>query len=141
MNFLRYIACMCILTSFSTYGVTVNGKDNPLIIFDKENKYLLDHIVKSQLSPDYKFSTTSVIRFDNNKFISKGDVLNITEEDLKAIGSGNWVYTSFYGLAQTRLSQGQYEKVGAIILGTTDEKKARDLHFAHQFNTINNSKK
>lgn len=143
MNCLRSIACICIVTSFATYGMsTFSGKDNPKIAFYGEIKYLLDYIHDCQFQPNYhKFGTTSVIRFANNVFTKQGDILDLTENDLSDVRNGNWVYTSYYASEKTRLSCGRHERIGAVILGTTDKNTAYDLQLATFRNIVNNSKK
>jgi len=115
--------------------------ENKLIEFQGEKKYLLGWILASQLDPKHRFSTTSIVRLAENTFTLKGDVLNMNEQDIQDVGNNNCVYCSYYTLQKTRLSQGTYAKVGAIILGTKDEKACKDLHFASMRSMIAESKK
>ena len=84
----------------------------------------------SQLDANHPFSTTSIIRKNEEGFVKQGDILNITEEDLADISNENYVYCNYYAMEKTRLSQKTYVPVGAIILGTKDEKAKEELHFA-----------
>ncbi|HLW73290.1 MAG TPA: hypothetical protein VKR54_04555 [Candidatus Babeliales bacterium] len=108
------------------------------IEFQGEKKPLLGWIMVSQLNTKHPFSITSVVRYDTNEFILKGDILNLNEQDLNDISNNNYVYCPFYSLEKTRLSMGRYEEVGAIILGTTDQQAGQQLHFAKMRNLINN---
>ena len=50
-------------------------------------------------------------------------------EDIEAIGKGSFVYLPFVCMEKTWLSQGCYEELGAIVVGTTDEEVAGKVHF------------
>jgi hypothetical protein len=108
------------------------------IEFKGEKKPLLGWIMASLLDEKHPFSVTTVVRYDENKFILKGDILNLNEQDLNDINNSNYVYCSFYTLEKTRLSQGTYQEIGAIILGTKDQTMSQKLHFAKMKNLLSN---
>lgn len=108
----------------------INGKKN----------YMLDHILQAHLVPNDPFSTTDIVRCTDKSFTLVGDVSTLQESDLYEIASGNFVYTPFYAMKKTRLSYGSYANIGAIIVGTQDEKKGQDLHFASMRNLLAQNK-
>ena len=111
---------------------------NELIEFEGEKKPLIGWIRAGLLNSEHPFSTTSVIRLVNAQtFVMQGDVLSLETQDLEGdIANDNYVYTPFYAMLKTRLSRGTYANVGAIILGTKDQKFAQSLHFAHMCGLI-----
>jgi hypothetical protein len=103
------------------------------------SKPFLGHITQALLySETDPFSVTSLIRFKDNRFILKGDLLALDEEDLHDIDSGNFVYVPYYTLGKTRLSMGSYEEIGAVIVGSSDPSLGQRLHFAAVRSTLPN---
>lgn len=118
------------------------------ILFEGESKPLILHIVESTFNSNYVFSATPVFRYreENSKGIFKklGDILDLSEDDINnEIEQNKWVYTPDIRVPQsTRLSKGEYiEKVGALILGTTDKNTINSLYFALASQIKNNTKK
>lgn len=111
---------------FFAQATGMSGQDKRKITFEGQEKYLLEHILQSKVQPTCKFSVTSVVKkVKEGHFEVQGDVLSLTENDIKKdIMSNNWVYIPSYTLAQTRLSNGGFEEIGAIILGTDDVDEA-----------------
>lgn len=133
---LSLLSMTTIHNSFSMEKPTTKVKS---IKFKGEETPLLNLILASQLNPTHPFSVTRIIDKTNNGYVQKGDILNLNEEDLGKLGKGEYEYVSYYTLEKTRLSQGQYVEVGAIIFGTQNEdgttnepckEDAKDLHFA-----------
>ncbi len=95
------------------------------------SKSVLERIIIAQHHPTTDpFSVTSVIRYKNGNFYLKGDILNLTDEDINDIKNNNFVYANYYTMTKTRLSRGTYQEIGAIIVGSSDESLKHSLHFA-----------
>jgi hypothetical protein len=108
-------------------------KISPEIIeFGGIKKPILGHIVQAQFNPETDpFSVTSVVIYKENRFILKGDILALSEDDLNDIANGNFVYVPFYTRRKTRL--GNYQELGAIIVGSSDPSLGDALHFAANY--------
>jgi hypothetical protein len=115
---------------------TQSSSDSPveqaeIIKINGVSKPMLGHIVQAQFNPETDpFSVTSVIRFENNKFFLKGDILSLDEDDVTDIANGKFLYVPYYTMQKTRLSHGSYQEVGAIIIGSSDPSLSNRLHFA-----------
>jgi hypothetical protein len=107
-----------------------------LIEINGEKKTMMGHILKAVLDPNDKFECTKIIKRENDKFIEKGDLTNLSEDDLELISKGLYTYCPFITLTKTRLSKEQYDEVGAIIIGENNEDLCEQLHFAYMNNMM-----
>ena len=89
-----------------------------------EKKYILAHVIKSLMDPNYPPSTTDVVRYNNSNLYLVGDLTKISQSDVSEIIDGNYVYCISYMAKKTRL---EYKEVGAIVIGTTDKKICFEL--------------
>jgi len=69
------------------------------------------------------FSVTRVVEYKDGVFIKKGDLLSLTNQNIAQIEKNNFIYQPFFGYEETRLSQDHPQRVGALLIGTTDEKQ------------------
>jgi len=92
-------------------------------------KPLLGHITNAVLNPKKdQFGQTHIIRINSKgNFVLVGNVLSLSEEDLLQIGKDNCVYVPYYTMTKI---DGIYKEIGAIIIGTKDKSKGKELHFA-----------
>lgn len=105
-------------------------------------KSLLGHIMHAVLNPQTdQFSTTDVFRFEDETFTHLGDVTQMPKDALKEAAEGNYVYTNFYTMKKTRLSNEFDEAVGAIIIGTKNEEVVSQLRIASMVSLIQEYKK
>ena len=65
-----------------------------------------------------------------NKIIIKSDLLNIDDDGFELLKNGLYVYCPYVTMRKTRLSEGMYDEVGALILGTADQSMCEKLHFS-----------
>jgi len=95
--------------------VEINGVKKP---FKK-------HFLHALMNPYFDtFSTTHIVRRENDTFVCVGDFLHTSVEDIEHVLAGRYVYVPVYRTAQTRFSGDQRVRVGAIIVGSNDEKLA-----------------
>lgn len=111
------------------------------IEFQGEKKALIVWVGASLLDHNHPFSVTSVIRYKDNTFVLKGDIVNLDEQEIQEIGAGNCVYFPFYTKTRTRLSGSEYQDIGAIVLGSKDPEIYDQLFLAANFNLIHQQKK
>ncbi|MCB1112889.1 MAG: hypothetical protein KDK72_09580 [Chlamydiia bacterium] len=95
---------------------------------------------KDGLNPDYPLSDTPVINFTGTSFQRVGDLAKIPESDMEMIRLLNFTACPFYSKQKTRLSQGMYKNVGAIITGIENRKACEALFFGHIEELIENTK-
>lgn len=91
------------------------------------------------LDEKHPFSVTLLFRYnsDNDSFVKIGnDILSALPEDIEEIGRDNYVYLPYVFMEKTRLSQGCYKELGAIVVGTTNKEIAESLHFVLMRNQI-----
>lgn len=100
-------------------NVEINGKKQSLI------QHVL-HATQAERCQT-SFSTTAVIRYENNKLIRIGDLSDISQDDLSHIAQGNCLYKPYFATEKTRLSRRLYEDIGAIVVGTKNKKLLNEL--------------
>ncbi len=137
-----YLLSICVF--YNMHGMQIKDLTTK-IEFNGVKKPILNWISKCLLYGEKgkkePFSVTSIIKSENDKFMYQGDIFSLNENDIKEINNGNSVYCSFYTIKKTRLSADDYEKVGAIILGTKDVEQCKFLGFSALHKNITTYKK
>lgn len=92
------------------------------IEFKGKRLLALDFIKREGLDPREILLLTDGIPCEENtgKFINKGTVLTICEEDLREISEGIFVYTPCYTMGKNP-NFGTSEPIGAFIVGASDQ--------------------
>lgn len=102
---------ICILVSI--HGYNIKGYE----------KSMLGHLIGSFLNENYPPSVTDVFIYDNvMKLQYIGDFTKLNKTIFKEVERGNFVYFDVYTLKKTRLSNDTYEDVGALVIGTIDDR-------------------
>ncbi|MEX0939866.1 MAG: hypothetical protein WDZ41_00735 [Candidatus Babeliales bacterium] len=105
---------------------------NIRINFDNYEVKTLSEMLDSQSPNSYFLATTSYFQYESDKdnFIHQGQLASLSTADWIKIRQGNWVYVNFY-------ERGGYgEKLGALILGTTDRNKVKKFTIQNKSNRI-----
>lgn len=84
---------------------------------------------KETIDSSYPLSDTPVFEVFQNKFKQVGDLSEFPEATKKTVLLGNFTLCNFYSLQKTRLSNGSYKEVGAVVAGVKNPKVCKDLHF------------
>lgn len=90
-------------------------------------KSMAAHIIDAINDQQNLFSVTNLIQYQNDTFIIKGNVTDITPEDLSDIDTGNFIYTPDFTSKKMRFSKSSHHIVGALILGTHDKRIVKKL--------------
>ena len=128
---------LLILSLFSFINITYAafGKEpDKMIMFQGQEKYLMHLIIQSAHNHKHPFSTTQIIRKENNKFHHHGDILDLQEHDFQNIHNLNYVFLENHTHRPTRLSNENIVPVSLLILGTTDKQSCLKLNFKQRCN-------
>ncbi len=98
---------------------------------------ILEHITKSFINIKNPSSTIDVFIYYEGNFCLIGDILYLNTIDIDEIKKGNFCYIPFYTFKKTRLSRGEYIRIGAIVIGTKD-KTIIEIHESLYLHTIKN---
>lgn len=104
------------------------SQDEESIKINGETKPLMGHINNTLMFNLNHMMYIDFIRYDNGKYIviSKG-FPDLTENDFEQISNKNFVYVPFYTLEKR--GGNLYKEIGAVVIGTKDEDKAKYIHF------------
>lgn len=104
----------------------------PFAIPAMENhKALVERIKTAQTNyATDTFATTFILKFQNNTMVLKGDVKTLDEQDEKEILAGNYIKDANFALIPTRFTPKISAFVAAIIIGTQDPQKAKQVPFS-----------
>ncbi|MBT4595021.1 hypothetical protein HOD08_04045 [bacterium] len=135
------ITCLTATSSHTNSGIDAQKKQ---IEFNEESKTLLDWINVVKKNPEHPFCTTKVFLWNGCEFVQIGAKgfrwMCFTYENeniFDHIKFGNFVYRNAFAREKNKWSQGEYQDVGAIFLGTTNEDLANQ-HFLKTFKLTGN---
>ena len=108
--------------------------DNKISKFNINGEYklMIEHIVnalndKSDPKKESFITNTHAVNCLDGKLLVKGDLSSLDAEDFKEIENGNFVYSRCY---TSKINEDSIRNaVGAIIVGTKDDKKINQLFF------------
>jgi len=125
------LACIFFInTIYTSFG----KEPHKMIMFQGQEKYLMHLIIASHFDHKHPFSTTQIIRKEQNNFYHHGDILNLNEQDFNNIHHINYVYLENHTQGQTRFSNEKIVPVNLLILGTNDKESCLQLNFKQNNN-------
>ena len=93
----------------------------------RELKWKIAWICKAHKDEAHPLSATLTYRWEDEELVLIGDIADLTDRDLVNVRLGNFVSTEYITQTKTRLSNDAWVYVGAIIIGTQDEKLIAEL--------------
>ncbi|NGX34820.1 MAG: hypothetical protein K1060chlam1_01177 [Candidatus Anoxychlamydiales bacterium] len=96
---------------------------------------------RTSIDPKFPLSDTPVLEIEGDKFKKVGDLAEFPESTKEKVRLMQYTLCPFYSLQKTRLSDGRYNEVGAVVAGAENSKVCEALHFGHIRELISAQKK